>query len=633
MADRQVKAILAVDYQGEREVLKAQQDLREVNTAATDAQGGLDKTSGGFDRVALGAVALGAGLFAAQKAFQTVGRVAEAAYEQINRGADLELQKQQFDALAVSIGTTGDALQNDLGNAMNGLVSNADQIVGATQLISLGLAKTHEEALALSEVSGKLNWDMQVLGLTLANQSMARLDSLGLSIDGVKSKIAELVEGGMDANEAFKWAIIEEGRDKIELLGDAADSGAGKIQKLEVAGQNMKDSFSGLAFTLFEAAGGIEAVEAAATNLNILADALGKIDKYKDTGQDIKGLIDALVSGDWDKVASEVEDLDRATQIATDNREYENLSWAEYAFAVRNGLVLTREMTAETAAADAAMLGQAERWRDAQTSIEAYGATAYTAALAQQALANVDLSALDAQIAFSKEMAAAVEAYASAVAEATSRGGDYFTQFSQAEDGFNYAEALYATADAAGAGITPLSDLAVQYGLMDQATADAATAAAQSQSIMESLAGDAANGIISWENYADAVKQAVDALNGVTEPRAAVPLPDRHGGGDAWDENFAEPVRTYEPIPLEVELQTQAIEDAVVVARGIVEGFTNPAEAYEAVMELEISDVETKAVRATELINGIPTHKEITISVTAQGMAILDELRAVGAIP
>jgi hypothetical protein len=164
--------------------------------------------------------------------------------------------------------------------------------------------------------------------------------------------------------------------------------------------------------------------------------------------------------------------------------------------------------------------------------------------------------------------------------------------------------------------------------------AEAATAAAQTQTIIDNLAGAAAEGKIPWDDYATAVQTALDALNEVPDADRGVPLPfvgERQR--DLADFELDGTVPQPEPVQLEVQLHTEAIEEAVAVARGIVDGFTDPAEAYEAVMTLDIDDVTTKAGLVKTLMGEIPDTKEIMIHVSASGMHILEELRAVGAIP
>jgi hypothetical protein len=165
--------------------------------------------------------------------------------------------------------------------------------------------------------------------------------------------------------------------------------------------------------------------------------------------------------------------------------------------------------------------------------------------------------------------------------------------------------------------------------------AEAATAAAQTQTIIDNLAGAAAEGKIPWDDYATAVQSALDALNEVPDADRGVPLPfvgDR-ARQPADFELESGNVPQLEPVQLEVQLHTELIEQAVGDARGIVEGFTDPAEAYEAVMTMDIADVETKAGLVKALLAEIPETKELTINVTATGMHFLEELAAIGALP
>lgn len=181
-----------------------------------------------------------------QSTIQTLQQVAAAAkqaYEFIGEGTQLAAAQDKFNALSSSIGETGDALLGKLKTATGGMVSDFELMEGATQLLNLGLTKTSEETVRLGTVAGKLGWDMNVLGLTIANQSTARLDSLGLSMEDVKARAEALRKQGMATDQAFKFAIIEAGEAKLQLLGDAADTAAGKLKILEANAQTLGDSF------------------------------------------------------------------------------------------------------------------------------------------------------------------------------------------------------------------------------------------------------------------------------------------------------------------------------------------------------------------------------------------------------
>jgi len=636
MADRRVKYILEVDYEGESVTARAADDLREVDDAAKQASDGLEQASGGFSKVQASIVTMQSALGIAQQGFQAIQQAAQFAYETLSEGAALEQQSGQFENLAQSIGTTADALMNDLGPALQGLQSNSEMIEGSGQLISLGLANTHEEVVALSEVAGQLDWDMQVLGLTIANQSTARLDALGLSISSVKAKMEEFKSQGMATEEAFKWAVIEAGRDKIEILGSAADTSAGQLKILGNIVENVQDEFArgaaeGFASTLGVIAG---TAPAAGAGMEMAARGassfLAEIAGYAVISQFSDDLAYFIERGK--EAADEAERQERAHAAVTQAQRDAAEMAAIYA-AEQEEVAFTTQIGAD------ALDGALASWNEYVRVQDIAGASMAMAAEngfylyeSQQAAAEAA-----AELAERQELAAsAAEAWATYTAEITAYGGDQFTMFSQADEAWNFADAVYAAADAAGAGAGPLADLAVSMGLIDQATADAATAAAQQQVIAENLAGAAANGQISWDNYAAAVQRAIDVLNGAPlvdlGPREAPAMEDR-GFREGFQEDLVAQVGEMEPIPLAVELERESIQAAVDEARGIVEGFTSPEQAYEAVMSMDISDVESKVGTAKSLIDGLPEEKRINITVTASGMEILEQLRALGAIP
>jgi hypothetical protein len=174
---------------------------------------------------------------------QQVGQAAQQAYQYVSEGTQLATTAHQFDALAISIGSTADALLGDLKTATRGTISDANLMASATSIMSLGLADTSEETVRLASLVGKLGWDMNQVTLTLANQSTMRLDSLGLSVEDVTGRIDALKAAGYSADQAFKFAILDAGEEKVQLLGDAADTTAGKLKILETNVANAGDSF------------------------------------------------------------------------------------------------------------------------------------------------------------------------------------------------------------------------------------------------------------------------------------------------------------------------------------------------------------------------------------------------------
>jgi hypothetical protein len=192
-------------------------------------------------------------------------------------GAQLELQRGRFDRLATSIGTTADVLKGQLATATKGMLSDSEQIQMGTDLMSLGLAKTSDQVVRLSRASAGLGMDMNELVLTLANQTTMRFDQLGVSIDGFDARLAKLKDSGMDANAAFTEAFLQQAEAQMAKLGDASDTTAGKMKRVEATLKNVTDGLKEFAASGIEA--GITLVEAPTK----IADAFtGTANKMKD---------------------------------------------------------------------------------------------------------------------------------------------------------------------------------------------------------------------------------------------------------------------------------------------------------------------------------------------------------------
>lgn len=168
----------------------------------------------------------------------TVKRALEQAWDVVKKGAEIELVAQRFDRLSESIGTTSDALMNDLSAAMGGMLSDAEMMTAATDLMALGLANSHEEVIRLATVAGQLNMNMNQLVLTLTNQTTMRFDALGVSVAGFDEKVKALEATGMSASEAFNEAFLQQAEEQLAKVGSAVDSVAGKVAKMGAAWKN-----------------------------------------------------------------------------------------------------------------------------------------------------------------------------------------------------------------------------------------------------------------------------------------------------------------------------------------------------------------------------------------------------------
>jgi hypothetical protein len=567
-----------------------------------------------------------------------------------------------FGNLAESIGTTADALEDRLGTATKGLVDDAALIKGASDLISLGLADNEDKAVRLSAVMGALNWDMQVLTLTLANNSMMRLDALGLAMEDIKERSAALKEAGMDADAAFDLAVIEAGEAKMRLLGDASESTSGRLQQLEVVAKNvsttLKTEFArGVGEGVGQLTGQVdllgEAIERAGgrwayafgSGAGTAASVVGVVGGI----EVLKGELAALggPTADFAAYWTELNDsLDFGDNMTDPQRLEANLAlYAALRAEVlelqnaeerrqRNNELRSRRTTWEDFGGTPTRDSRVEPSRIPQDLVDGYWSY-------DQALNAVNEELL-AQSNLAITVRDAWDEYATAMTE---RGGDMFAGFldeAQAakEAGETWAydldAAMIAAVDAVGAGVGPISDIAQQLGLIDPATAAILENSTAAQVIAENLAQAAADGKIAWEDYVATVERAIAVYEGRQYaidlgPRTAPEMEDRGYRGGYQDDQQADPAGT-SGAKVILEADNQAVLDAVAEARGVVDGFITPDQAYQAVMNLDIQGVIDGTNEATRLIQGVPARKLVTIEWAQSGTDVVAALRAMGLI-
>lgn len=282
MAD--VKIRVVGEDAASKEIGKVNKSLEEMKVAAGEA-GESGKGMGVDWEMAL--LGINQGIQIAREAIELFKK----AYEFAREGAELEYLETKFDNLATSIGTTSDSLLLDLREATRGLMSDSEMMSGATDMMALGLANTHDEAVRLAAVAGALNMSIDHLTLTLTNKSIRRFDTLGVSVAGFTERVKELEEAGMDADAAFKEAFLQQAEEQIERVGHAADSAAGAFRRLESGikdlGDSIKTNFVNIALpaikifadelTVINANRAIEEMEQQLLNLGY-------------TAEDIKGL-------------------------------------------------------------------------------------------------------------------------------------------------------------------------------------------------------------------------------------------------------------------------------------------------------------------------------------------------------
>ena len=202
--------------------------------AAEKDMGGLGKAA-----TAVGAALTVAGVVAAGKA----------AYELGVLGAQSLRTKHAFEMIS---GGAYDASENldAMRRATRGAMSEQDMMASANQLLQMGLAGNAAELEQVTTMATRLGSAMgkeagpavQEFALMLANQSIPRLDTFGISASKVRARMEELQKAtpGLSREMAFMTATMEEGEEAMGRLGEAVDDELQANEQLEASWANLK---------------------------------------------------------------------------------------------------------------------------------------------------------------------------------------------------------------------------------------------------------------------------------------------------------------------------------------------------------------------------------------------------------
>jgi hypothetical protein len=271
MADEKLRIVIDALNKATDDLTKVKKEIKGVDEATQKS----NKSSKNFGQTWAGVLTgINSGIMIFNQASQAIQKI----YDTARAGAELEYTEDRFDRLAASIGTTSDALMDDLGEATRGLYSDAELMNSAMEFMSLGLAKTHDEAVRLANVAGALNMNMNQLVLTLTNQTTMRFDAIGVSVDGFDEKVKQLEKTGMKTNDAFKEAFLQQAEEQIERVGEAVDSDIGKFMKMEAAGKNLRSEIKRISSSAL-----LPAVEDFGDLATTLADVIENINGITDS--------------------------------------------------------------------------------------------------------------------------------------------------------------------------------------------------------------------------------------------------------------------------------------------------------------------------------------------------------------
>jgi hypothetical protein len=229
MANENIKLTITADDKASKQIKEVDKSLEDLGKESKSAGEKFNNTfTELWSKVQLGVMA-----------FQQVYKAAQEFYKFAREGAELEFTISKFDRLSESIGTTTDALLKDLKKATDGTMSDMELMGAATDFMTLGLAKSHDEVVRLTSVASQLGMNMNQLVLTLTNQTTMRFDALGVAVDGFDDKVKALKDSGMDANAAFTEAFLQQAEEQIAKVGSVTDETIGTFMRFEAAIDNL----------------------------------------------------------------------------------------------------------------------------------------------------------------------------------------------------------------------------------------------------------------------------------------------------------------------------------------------------------------------------------------------------------
>jgi hypothetical protein len=214
----------------------------------------LDKVGGSIS--GLGSIAAGVatgGLALAAAAVVGLGVAAVGATVGVAKlamaAAEIEGTRKTFETLTEDLGGPVEAMDG-LKEATRGMVSQADLMAASNKFLTMGITENLEETEKMAEMATQLGLamgtdatkSMEDFALMMANQSIPRLDTFGISSAAVRARIEELQAAteGLSREEAFKIAVMEQGAVAMEKVGEQGESAAATTLRWQTAIADLK---------------------------------------------------------------------------------------------------------------------------------------------------------------------------------------------------------------------------------------------------------------------------------------------------------------------------------------------------------------------------------------------------------
>ena len=184
-----------------------------------------------------------------------IGLVAKAA-------AEGQQASVTFGALAKSIGEVPNEAIESLRRSTRGLVDDTNLMKAGNKFMAMGLATNSDEMNKLAEVATRLGSamgsgateSMENFALMMANQSIPRLDSFGISSGQVRARIEELMAANVNLTreQAFNTAVMEQAEVTMGKLGVPIDTAADKMARMTANIENLKGTLGDVLLPMLE---------------------------------------------------------------------------------------------------------------------------------------------------------------------------------------------------------------------------------------------------------------------------------------------------------------------------------------------------------------------------------------------
>ena len=321
----EVRVDIKTTYDG-KGAKQAKSDLGDVGKKGKTSAKGLKASFGGIGDSLAGefaGLASGLGLALGAKEILDLG------VETFQAAEKARVATSAFTSLSGSANIAKINLQA-MGRATRGLISDTEQMQIANQLLGMNIVQTDQQLEQVVGVSRRLGKEFRGLGareaaeefaIMIANMSVARLDSFGLSSGRVRERINELLATteDMTREQAFFQATMEEGEKTLNRLGPELNTTSDEVSRLGAAFANLQVVFGSVAeesgiignlvktmaddlvkFTaLFD-----DEPETQIKSLNIqLAEEEERLETLKDKGASFFGIFSAQIPGVVDNIA------------------------------------------------------------------------------------------------------------------------------------------------------------------------------------------------------------------------------------------------------------------------------------------------------------------------------------------